>query len=78
MMLQKILQGVPREEAKEAERVTKNVLADVGMEYIRRAVKLLKKKPSAADYESPSWAYKQAHQNGYNQALEDVIKLIEG
>lgn len=33
-------------------------------------------KTSEADYESPSWAYKQADQNGYTRALEYVLNLI--
>ena len=28
------------------------------------------------DYTSPSWAFEQAHSNGFNQALERVINLI--
>lgn len=30
-----------------------------------------------ADYDSPSWAYKQADVNGYNRAIRHVLKLIE-
>jgi hypothetical protein len=29
-----------------------------------------------SDYNSPSWAYLQAHQNGRREALEEIIKLI--
>lgn len=29
------------------------------------------------DYESPSWAYKQADSSGYLRALREVISLIE-
>jgi hypothetical protein len=28
------------------------------------------------DYDSASWSYKQAHRNGYLQALEDINKLM--
>jgi hypothetical protein len=28
------------------------------------------------DYDSPSWAYKQAHLNGRREALEEIIQLI--
>lgn len=31
---------------------------------------------SVTDYESPSWAYRQADRNGYIRALEQVIKLL--
>ena len=31
-----------------------------------------------ADYEkNPAWPYLQAHQNGYNQAIDEILKLIE-
>ncbi len=30
------------------------------------------------DYDSPSWANKQAHQNGKVEAYQDVIKLFLG
>lgn len=30
-----------------------------------------------ADFESPSWAYKQAYNLGYNKALTDVLNLIK-
>lgn len=32
---------------------------------------------SASDYDSPSWAYKQADTNGYNRALRDVLQLLK-
>lgn len=33
-------------------------------------------KTTKADYDSPSWAYRQADQNGYRRALRDVINLL--
>lgn len=35
-----------------------------------------KKKDACRDYNSPNWAYEQISLNEYNQALEDIIKLI--
>ncbi len=29
-----------------------------------------------ADYEDPNWHFKQAHDNGYNQALKEILTLI--
>lgn len=29
------------------------------------------------DYDSASWSHKQAHHNGYTEALRDVIKIIQ-
>jgi len=37
---------------------------------------LLKDTPPTADYDSPSWAYKQADRIGYNRALNQVLELI--
>lgn len=37
---------------------------------------MLKEAPATADYDSPSWAYKQADRIGYNRALNQVLDLI--
>jgi hypothetical protein len=37
---------------------------------------LLKESPSSADYDSASWAYKQADRIGYNRALNQVLDII--
>jgi len=37
---------------------------------------MLKDTPPTADYDSPSWAYKQADRIGYNRALTTVLDLI--
>jgi hypothetical protein len=37
---------------------------------------LLKETPSQTDYDSPSWAYKQADRIGYNRALNQVLDII--
>lgn len=29
------------------------------------------------DYDSPSWSHRQAHTNGYLEALRDVMKLTD-
>ena len=31
---------------------------------------------SPKTYDSPNWAFQQAHNNGYKQALKDVLNLI--
>jgi hypothetical protein len=31
---------------------------------------------SPKSYDSPNWAYRQAHSNGYRQALKDFTKLL--
>jgi len=34
------------------------------------------KEPKMDDYESPSWAYKRADQDGFNRAIKEVLNLI--
>tara|TARA_R100000951_G_scaffold108384_1_gene104518 strand:+ start:327 stop:569 length:243 start_codon:yes stop_codon:yes gene_type:complete len=37
---------------------------------------MLKDTTPASDYDSPSWAYKQADRNGFNRAVTTVLDLI--
>lgn len=37
---------------------------------------MLKDTPPTADYDSPSWAFKQADRIGFNRALNQVLDLI--
>tara|TARA_R100001463_G_scaffold26933_6_gene62707 strand:- start:12896 stop:13138 length:243 start_codon:yes stop_codon:yes gene_type:complete len=37
---------------------------------------MLKESVTQADYDSPSWAYKQADRIGYNRALNQVLEII--
>jgi len=37
---------------------------------------MLKETPPSADYDSPSWAFKQADRIGFNRALNQVLDLI--
>lgn len=37
---------------------------------------MLKETVTSADYDCPSWAYKQADRNGYNRALTTVLEMI--
>ena len=37
---------------------------------------MLKDTPPTADYDSPSWAFKQADRIGFNRALTTVLDLI--
>lgn len=36
----------------------------------------IKVESSLVDYNSPSWAYRQADQLGYNRALKEIMELI--
>lgn len=38
---------------------------------------IVESKPSTKDYDSPSWAYLQAHKNGRIEALREIAKLLE-
>lgn len=71
-----LLRGVPQSEAKEVAPRINSWLADPVIEYVHRAIRLQRKKTKSVDFDSPSWAYKQAHEIGYNQALEDVLTLL--
>ncbi len=35
-----------------------------------------KKEMKGADYSDASWAYRQAHENGYNEALSDIAAIL--
>ena len=37
----------------------------------------LQKDVQETSYDCPSWAYKQADRNGYNRALQDILKVIK-
>lgn len=34
------------------------------------------KRPKLSDYDDPNWASRQAHQNGYNEALRVIKDLL--
>lgn len=38
---------------------------------------LLAEEASTSDYDSPSWAYKQAHRNGKRAALAHIKRLLK-
>jgi hypothetical protein len=48
-----------------------------GLDRLKEILKpMLKDTTPAADYDSPSWAYKQADRNGFNRAVTTVLDLI--
>lgn len=48
-----------------------------GLERLQEILEpMLKETIPTVDYDSPSWAYKQADRNGYNRALTTVLELI--
>jgi hypothetical protein len=38
--------------------------------------KEMKRTNQVPDYDSPSWAYKQADMNGFNRALDEIMSLV--
>ncbi len=55
----------------------RRLLADPSMDVIRAAIEAELKPMKPADYDQPSWAYKQAHNNGNNDAIETVLNLLK-
>ena len=58
------------------------------IEYVRNSEKVLERlkdicegikreaRASSLDYDNPSWAYRQAHSNGIEEAVDKVIKVL--
>lgn len=38
---------------------------------------IVETRPSVEDYDSPSWAFKQADRNGYLRALNEIYNLLK-
>jgi hypothetical protein len=47
------------------------------LDKLREICYTMKVESKSTDYDSPSWAFKQAHSNGYNQALLDIISILQ-
>lgn len=60
------------------DRVRKIVLSNKeGLDRLKEILEpMLKDALPTADYDSPSWAYKQADRIGFNRALTSVLDLI--
>ena len=43
----------------------------------KELLEILVEESSTPDYNCPSWAHKQADQNGYNRAIRHIQKLTE-
>lgn len=52
--------------------------AHSGFETLSKILNKKLKDGSVDDYSKASWAYLQADTNGWNRALKEVLKLIEG
>lgn len=70
--------GATSKEDREA--ITSKIVASTGALDILKTVcyNMIKEadKTSHKDYDSPSWAFKQADQNGYIRALKEIVELI--
>lgn len=66
-----------RKETKELLRVAKPVLDKLNKVCYNRLDACVTSKRAKPDYQSSSWAYIQADQNGYERAMKEIIELIE-
>lgn len=71
-----LIRVLPSDKREEAQGQLERLLLDPAMEYVRQAISQKLKTMKSADYDNPAWAYKQAHDNGYNEALAGILKLI--
>lgn len=46
------------------------------LDKLKEIVYTMKMEGRHTDYASPSWAYLQAHQNGFNEALEAIATML--
>lgn len=76
-MNSRIFVGLSKEEIEEARRILPPFLSDPALELVRNAIRRMELKLKFDDFETPSWSHKQAYCNGYNAALEEVLKVIE-
>ena len=61
----------------EKERRKKEVLSyRTAFDDLKDILENLQEDVGTPDYESPSWAFKQADVNGYNRAIKSIIRLI--
>jgi len=74
----KFISGIPKEEQEELEELFR-----LARPVRERLSTLMEKKAKAANsnmkdqYESASWAYKQADLNGYLRAIKDLLTYLE-
>jgi len=68
--------GIKNEE--EREKVKQDIaLAHNAFKRLSDILAKKEKKSSASDYDRASWSSYQADMNGYNRALQEVLKLIK-
>jgi hypothetical protein len=71
-------QDLPREEQEQFKQIvlgSKKVLDKLSE--IVYNMSISGEKVSIDQYDSPSWSHKQAHQNGYNAALREVLEILK-
>lgn len=64
-----------QEEFKKSVLASANIL-DKAAEIVYNMI-IVESKPSQQDYDSPSWAFKQAHSNGRLEALREIHALLK-
>lgn len=47
------------------------------LDKLKQIVYTMSMESKSVDYDSPSWAFRQADTIGYNRAISDLLKLLE-
>ena len=68
-------QGIPKKEQEQRKKDLRSYRA--AFEALSEILDLIEEDESETDYDSPSWAYKQADRNGGRRMLKRVRKLID-
>lgn len=70
--------GVKSEDKTKREETVRNsrFIFDILVQIIEADLKELNADKDA-DYDNPSWAFKQAHNNGYRKAVTNFLKLLK-
>jgi len=72
------LVGVPKEDHNKTIERINYYLEDKTTERVRQILlDKLSTKELDFDYNNPNWAYRQAHNNGYVEALREVLTLLQ-
>lgn len=66
--------GIPKEKREKREEEIKSYRN--AFDALKEILESKRERSIKSDYDSPSWAFKQADQNGANRMLDEVLKII--
>ncbi len=69
--------GIPKEYHESHEKDIRHFLSLPSADKLVEILRSKLKDKDVPEYDSPSWAYKQAHYNGRAEAIKEVLELIE-